>query len=83
MSWRGCCSRPRPTSARRALTAFVETLAERLLTYAMGRGVEYDDKPAIRALLREARPSEYRWSLPIVNLQVERFGDSTGILSDL
>ena len=49
----------------------------------MGRGVEYYDKPAIRALLREARPSEYRWSLPIMNLQVERFGDSTGILSDL
>jgi hypothetical protein len=41
---------------------FVETVTEKLLTYAIGRGVEYYDKPVIRAVLREARASDYRWS---------------------
>ena len=61
-----------PAQFRKALVGhreeLVETLAERLLTYAMGRGVEYYDKPAIRAILREARPSEYRWSLLIMGI---------------
>ena len=59
-----------PAEFRKALVGhreeFVETLAERLLTYAVGRGVEYYDMPAIRAILREARPSDYRWSLLIM-----------------
>ena len=40
---------------------FVDTFTERLLTYALGRGVEYFDRPAIRKILREAAP-DYRWS---------------------
>jgi hypothetical protein len=61
-----------PAEFRKALVGhreeLVETLAERLLTYAMGRGVEYYDMPAIRAILREARSSEYRWSLLIMGI---------------
>jgi mono/diheme cytochrome c family protein len=41
---------------------FVSAVAERLLTYALGRGVEYYDQPAIRKILREAQGSNYRWS---------------------
>ena len=41
---------------------FVETLTEKLLTYALGRGVEYYDAPAVRAVTRQAAAHEYRWS---------------------
>jgi hypothetical protein len=33
-----------------------------LLTYALGRGVEYYDAPAVRAILRDAAPQQYRLS---------------------
>jgi hypothetical protein len=41
---------------------FVSAFAEKLLTYASGRGVEYYDAPAIRTIVREARPQNYRMS---------------------
>jgi len=41
---------------------FVTTFTERLLTYALGRGVEYYDQPAVRKIVREAAPGNYRWS---------------------
>ena len=41
---------------------FVETVTERLLTYALGRGAAYYDRPVIRQVLREAAPDDYRWS---------------------
>ena len=41
---------------------FVGTLARKLLTFALGRGVEYFDDPAIRKILREAEPGGYRFS---------------------
>jgi hypothetical protein len=40
---------------------FVATLTEKLLTYALGRGVEYYDAPAIRKIKREAASSNYSW----------------------
>ena len=43
-------------------TEFVRTATEKLLTYALGRGVEYYDAPAIRAIVREAALQDYRWS---------------------
>ncbi len=33
---------------------FVTTFTEKLMTYAMGRGVEYYDEPAVRAVIRDA-----------------------------
>ena len=59
-------SRPRPTVASASvMTAFsaalVRTATENLLTYALGRGVEYYDAPAIRAIVREAALQDYRW----------------------
>ena len=41
---------------------FVRTFTEKLLTYALGRPVQYYDKPAVRAILREAEATDYRWS---------------------
>jgi hypothetical protein len=49
---------------------FVSTMAEKLLTYSLGRGVEYYDAPAIRKVVRESRDNNYRFSslvLGIVN----------------
>ena len=49
---------------------FVGAFAEKLMTYALGRGVEYYDAPAIRAIVRDARAHEFRVSslvLGIVN----------------
>ncbi|CAN5222223.1 hypothetical protein BH10PLA2_BH10PLA2_14670 [soil metagenome] len=41
---------------------FVETLTEKLLTYALGRGVEYYDGPAVRDIVRQAKASDYRFA---------------------
>jgi len=41
---------------------FVETFTARLLTYALGRGVEYYDYPVVRKIRREAADQDYRWS---------------------
>jgi hypothetical protein len=49
---------------------FVNTMAEKLLTYSLGRGVEYYDGPAVRKIVRESRDQDYRFSslvLGIVN----------------
>jgi hypothetical protein len=47
---------------------FVGTIAERLLAYALGRGVEYYDRPALRAIVREAARNDYRWSALILGI---------------
>jgi cytochrome c553 len=53
-----------PTGLKQALLGrrdeFVEAFVERLLTYALGRGVEHYDRPAIRAIMRETAPGGYR-----------------------
>ena len=41
---------------------FVRTVAEKLLTYALGRGVMYYDAPAIRRMVRALEDGDYRWS---------------------
>ena len=47
---------------------FVGTFAEKLLTYASGRGVEYYDAPAIRTIVRDARSQEFRISSIILGV---------------
>jgi len=47
---------------------FVGTLAEKLLTFALGRGVEPYDGPAIRKIVREAEAKNYRISAVILSL---------------
>ncbi len=47
---------------------FVTTATERLLTYALGRGVEPFDMPAVRKIVRDAAPGDYRWSSLILGV---------------
>jgi mono/diheme cytochrome c family protein len=47
---------------------FLFNVTSTVLTYALGRGVEYYDAPAIRAILREAAPTDYRLSSLIVGV---------------
>jgi hypothetical protein len=57
---------------RQALTKrpelFVSTLSEKLLTYALGRGLEHYDAPAVRAIVRDARKDDYRFSSIIAGI---------------
>ena len=49
---------------------FVTTLTDKLLTYALGRGLEYFDAPAVRAIVRNAANDDYHFAsivLGIVN----------------
>ncbi len=41
---------------------FVRVVTEKLLTYALGRGVEYEDMPLVRSIVRDAGASDYRFS---------------------
>jgi mono/diheme cytochrome c family protein len=41
---------------------FVEAFIEKLLTYALGRGLDYRDMPTVRAIRREAAKTDYRFS---------------------
>jgi hypothetical protein len=41
---------------------FVRVATEHLMTYALGRGVEYYDMPALRSIVHEAEKNNYRFS---------------------
>jgi hypothetical protein len=47
---------------------FTNTVTEKLLTYALGRGVESYDSPAVRKIMRDAQPGNYRWSSLILGI---------------
>lgn len=47
---------------------FVSTMAEKLLTFALGRGVESFDAPAVRKIVRDARADDYRFSSLILGI---------------
>jgi mono/diheme cytochrome c family protein len=47
---------------------FVATLTEKLLTFALGRGVEYYDAPAVRKIVRDAAKDDYRFSSVILGI---------------
>jgi hypothetical protein len=55
-----------PDELRQALLRhpeqFVQTFAERFLTYALGRVVDYQDMPAVRKIVREAARDDYKLS---------------------
>jgi hypothetical protein len=41
---------------------FVQTLTEKLMTFALGRSIEYYDMPAVRQIVRDAAREDYRFS---------------------
>jgi hypothetical protein len=47
---------------------FVVTVTRKLMTYALGRGVEYYDMPAIRKIVHDAKANDYRWSSLLVGI---------------
>ena len=47
---------------------FVTTVTEKMLTYALGRGIEYFDAPAVRAIVRDASEHNYRLSSLIMGV---------------
>lgn len=61
-----------PAGLRTLLESRSEDVAvavtEKLLTYALGRGLEYYDAPAVRRIVRESRAMDYRWSSLVVKI---------------
>jgi len=53
-----------PVALREAILkrpeAFATTVTQRLLTYALGRGLEPSDMPVVRRIVREAAPNRYQ-----------------------
>lgn len=61
-----------PADLRQALMKhpeqFVKTMTEKLMTYALGRRVEYYDMPAVRAIVRDAARDDYRFSSIVMGI---------------
>ena len=61
-----------PVDLRHALTRrpdqFVQTLTEKLMTYGLGRSVEYYDMPAVRQIVRDAQRNNYRFSSIVMGI---------------
>ena len=61
-----------PAALRKALLShpdqFVETMTEKLLTYALGRGLEYYDMPAVRSIAHEAARNNYRFTSLVMGI---------------
>jgi hypothetical protein len=48
--------------------AFVRTLTEKLLTYALGRGLQHYDMPVVRGIVRDATPRNYSFNAVILGI---------------
>ena len=61
-----------PKAFREALLTqtdeFPHTVAEKLLTYALGRGLDYYDGPAVRQLVREMTAGQHKWSALVLGI---------------
>ena len=61
-----------PRAFREALLAsgdeFISTVTERLMTYALGRGVDYYDAPTLRRIVRDLERNDYRWSALVLGI---------------
>jgi hypothetical protein len=55
-------------SLERSSDQFVRVVTEKLLTYALGRGVEYEDMPIVRAIVGESEASGYRFSSLVLGI---------------
>ena len=47
---------------------FASVFTEKLMIYALGRGVQYYDMPAVRAIVREAGRNDYRLSSIVLGI---------------
>jgi hypothetical protein len=47
---------------------FARTVTAKLMAYALGRELDYYDRPAVRAIVRDAEAGDYRWSSIILGI---------------
>ena len=47
---------------------FPRTVTEKLLSYAIGRPLEYTDRPVVRQIVRDAAGRQYRWSSIVLGI---------------
>jgi len=47
---------------------FVQTLTEKLMTYGLGRGLQYSDMPVVRGILRNAAQHDNRFSSIVMGI---------------
>jgi hypothetical protein len=61
-----------PVALRQALLRyspqFARTFTEKLMTYALGRGVEYFDMPVVRRIVHDAEAGDYRFSSIVLGI---------------
>jgi hypothetical protein len=61
-----------PVALRKAILKhpeqFVRTMTEKMLTYALGRGLEYYDMPVVRAIAADAKSQNYRFSSIVLGI---------------
>jgi hypothetical protein len=61
-----------PVALRQALVGrphqFVQTLTERLMTYGLGRSLDYRDMPTVRRIVRESAAENYRFSAIVLGI---------------
>ena len=61
-----------PAGLRQALLsrsdAFVTVATQKLLTYSLGRSVQYYDMPVVRSIIRDAARSDYRFSSLVLGI---------------
>jgi mono/diheme cytochrome c family protein len=64
---------------------FATTVTEKLLTYALGRGLEAYDKPSVRAIIKEAAQDDYRLQALITSIiksrpfQMRKSSEKSGV----
>jgi hypothetical protein len=47
---------------------FVRVVTEKLMTYALGRGVEYQDMPMLRSIVHDSAPGKYRFNSVVLGI---------------
>jgi hypothetical protein len=47
---------------------FAQSVTEKLLTYALGRGLDYEDIPLVRSITRDAAENDYRFSSLLIGV---------------
>jgi hypothetical protein len=61
-----------PIALRKALLAkpnvFATTFSDKLMTYALGRGLDYNDMPALRAVLKQSANNQYKFSSIVLGI---------------
>ncbi len=81
-----------PRAFREALLAsgheFVHTVVEKLMIYALGRGLDYYDAPTLRRIVLDLEHDDYRWSSLVLGVVTSdqflmRRAPETGMLADV